>query len=581
MSEASKLSPTSQVISPLRRLSLGLLQRWWVAAIALTGCAVGLGGLGTWLLIRQPPTPNCERVFWPFASASFRVYCAQEAARGRTLESLFEAIALVDVLPSDHPLRPMINHWINIWSKQALDLAEDEFNQGNLDRAIYFAKKIPAQTTAHALVQQRIQYWQKVWSQGDKIFRQVEAALNREDWREAFSIMIRLMTVDNRYWAQTQYEKLNQRIIQAQKDETQLVKAKRLLEAGGLDNLTKALEMLQDLAENSIFRKSIQKTITEIARSLVKVAESALADQDLNTALNALEQIPQSVSFWSEVEDWKEIAHAMSATWSGDVAGYQSAIDQLRKMSPRRPLYLQAQTYIQKWSADIAYVGLLGEARARAAEGSNQAIAAAIDAARQIPSDSTQWREAQQAISEWSSSLRVQQDQPILNQADDLSFRGDAASLQAAIREAQRIPQGSDLYEDAQGRIRDWRDQLQQLSRPDASFVAAPSVESPAEPDQESQRLWQDAQDLAQKSTPTALASAIDTANQIADGSRLRGKAQQAIKDWGNQMLELATSRSRYDLTEAIAIAQQIPATAPAYEPAQQQIRVWQEAAGQ
>jgi hypothetical protein len=43
-------------------------------------------------------------------------------------------------------------------------------------------------------------------------------------------------------------------------------------------------------------------------------------------------------------------------------------------------------------------------------------------------------------------------------------------------------------------------------------------------------------------------------------------------------MLELANSRANYDLDSAIAIAQQIPASAPAYSAAQEQILTWQNA---
>jgi hypothetical protein len=46
-------------------------------------------------------------------------------------------------------------------------------------------------------------------------------------------------------------------------------------------------------------------------------------------------------------------------------------------------------------------------------------------------------------------------------------------------------------------------------------------------------------------------------------------------------MLELARSRANYDLNEAIAIAQQIPASTPTYDAAQQQVRTWQGGEGQ
>jgi hypothetical protein len=585
MSKAAKVAPTVDALSKrASAMGEGLLRRWWLMSFALLGCGVASGALGVFLLLRQPPKPECSQVFWPFASGSLRLYCAQEWAQKRTLEDLFQAIALVDGLPRNHPLRPLINRWVEIWSKQALDLAEEEFDRGNLDRAIYFAQKIPAQTTAHTLVEQRIQYWKTVWAKGDGIFKKAEAALNAEDWRKAFTIMVGLLSVDNRYWSFTQYEALNQRIIVAQKDETQLVKAQRFLEAGGLDNLTKALNLVQDLSEGSIFQKSIHKTVTKISRSLVNLAEQSLNRKDLDNALNALQQIPREVSFHKEVEDWIEIAQAMSNTWSETVEGYEAAIAQLKKISPDRPLYSKMQDYILKWSADISYVRLLETAQLQAANGSVEGLSTAINQARQVPSDSTQWQEAQKAIGEWSNNLNSQQDQPILNRADELSAAGDPAALRAAIQQARQISAGSPLYADAQQRIRDWQTQLGINPHPAAASSAQPKpiakaateVESSTPTDQASDSLLQEAKDLAQKDTPNALASAIETANQIPARSPLRTEAQQVMNDWGNEMLALAARQATIDTNEAIAIAQQIPSYCTAYDEAQKQILAWQ-----
>jgi hypothetical protein len=562
--------PLSKDVPPLaKKMGKGLLRRWWIVALALLGCSIGSGALGIFILLRQPPKPQCDRVFWPFASGSLRLYCAQEQAQKRTLEDLFAAIALIDSLPFYHPLRPLINRWVEIWSKQALDLADEEFQKGDIEKAIDFAKKIPAQTTAHALVEQKIKYWNTVWAQGKEIFQKTEATLKDEEWRKAFGIMVQLLTVDNRYWSQ--------RIIAAQKDETRLVKAQQLAEAGGIDNLNKALGILQDLSDGTIFKKSIQKLTTKIARSLVDIAESSLNKQDLNTALDALQQIPRDVSFWPEVQDWIDIANAMSDTWSGEVTGYETAIAQLKKMSPDRPLYAKAQDYIQKWSGDIGYVRLLQEAQARAADGTPQGLASAIQQASQVPSDSSQWENAKQFMADWSSSLSDQQDRPILNRADELSFQGDPASLQAAIGEAQRIAPGSSLYKEAQGRIKDWQNQLNPSSErsvlTDSSDRLTTTQNST---DKTTQNLLREAKRIAQKGTPSALASAIETANQIPVESSLRENAQQAMNDWGNRILNIAIRRANDDRTDAIAIAQQIPSASSAYDAAQRQIRDWQ-----
>ena len=56
-------------------------------------------------LFRIPNLPNCREIFWPTASASLRLQCAESYAAQGDVENLLAAIALVDKLPEDHPLR--------------------------------------------------------------------------------------------------------------------------------------------------------------------------------------------------------------------------------------------------------------------------------------------------------------------------------------------------------------------------------------------------------------------------------------------------------------------------------------------
>jgi hypothetical protein len=244
----------------------------------------------------------------------------------------------------------------------------------------------------------------------------------------------------------------------------------------------------------------------------------------------------------------------MSNTWTETVEGYEAAIAQLKKITPDRPLYSKMQDYILKWSADISYVRLLETAQLQAANGSVEGLSTAINQARQVPSDSTQWQEAQKAIGEWSNNLNSQQDQPILNRADELSAAGDPASLKAAIQQARQISAGSPLYADAQQRIHDWRIQLGINPNPPAAFSAQPKPIAKAATEAES-------------STPT---------DQASDNLLQEAKDQQVMNDWGNEMLALAARQATIDTNEAIAIAQQIPSYCTAYDEAQKQILAWQ-----
>ena len=81
------------------------------------------------MLLKLPAAPNCPAIFWPLASASVRLHCAQVAANKETVDDLLEAIALVDSLPKDHPLRPEIDRHIEEWSLDILKIGDTKLNR--------------------------------------------------------------------------------------------------------------------------------------------------------------------------------------------------------------------------------------------------------------------------------------------------------------------------------------------------------------------------------------------------------------------------------------------------------------------
>ena len=568
----SEPTPDLALQSAARRPALpASWQFWGIVAVALSG---SISLLTFTFLLRQPSIPNCSTVFWPFASASLRLYCAQESANKQTLEDLLAAIALVNNLAIDHPLRPEINRQIELWSTQILGLAEAAFNQGKLERAIKFAKQIPVNTSAHPLVQARIHRWRNVWAKGEAIYQRAVAELEHQDWRQAFSETVHLLDVDNDYWSMTQYEALNQRIMAAQMDESQLAKARSLARQGGLDNLVAALKLAQEIGPKSDFRKSAQAVMGEISRSMMDLAEMALARQDLQTALNAAEQIPSEVKLWEEAQDFVELAYATSWTWSGTIQDLEAAIAKARSLNTKRPLYHKAQALAASWKLEIQAVKVLNQAEAQAQGGSINNLMTAIAQVQQISGANPRWQAAQQQINRWTRQLQMMEDQPLLDQADQLAGAGDRAAWQSAIQQAQQIQPGRALYQEAQEKIQNWKAQLQLANQQQQQQQ---TLSQPQRSDLQSQQLIRKAQRLASQGTPQALASAMAIANQVPEESEVRFDAEDVIDQWGQQILERARSRAETDLPAAIAIAQQVPQFSTTYADAQFQIQIWKE----
>lgn len=531
-----------------------------------------MGVVSTALLLKPPGLPNCPAIFWPVASASLRLYCAQVAANKRTLEDLLEAIALVNYLPADHPLRPEINRWVEQWSMQVLDFGEQAFHRGQLERAIEIAHEVPTNTRAHAAVPGRVDRWRSIWKQAEAIYQTAERLLQQQNWRYAFSAAVRLLSVGNRYWETTQYEALNQKIIVAQMDERKIGEARALARRGGIKNLEAAMRLLQQISPNSYFRNKAQVVTAEIAKKMLDLAAVKLAAQDLQGAIAIAQQIPRSTSLWEEAQDFITLADAQSWTWSGTVLSLEEAIARAQQLGPNRPLYQKAQQLIARWELEIVALNQLSQAQELAQPGSMGSLKSAIALASQVPSSNPRWPEVQQEINQWTEEIQTMEDQPTLDRADQYANAGDRASLNSAIRTARRIGAGRPLYQEAQSRIQDWTGQLQLEAKQQRSWS------QPKNLDLQSQRLMQSARRLASRGTPQGLASAIKTANQIDQVSLERPEADQVIDQWSQRILEIARQRAKADRAGAIAIAQQIPSFTSAYMDAQSQIQLWREA---
>ncbi len=584
--------------------------RFWItASLVSTG---GLTILALAMLLKLPAVPNCPRIFWPTASASLRLYCAQLAASKQTAKDLLEAIELVNSLPKDHPLRTEINQNIRQWSLDLLQVAEDTFQMGNLSEAITIAEQVPAEVpdpqdetqTLGDVAQHQIERWRQIWSDAETIYAEAEAELRQENWRAAFRVATGLLSVGNTYWETVKYDELNQTIQAAREDGEKLAAARALAEAGGLDNLLKAIKLVQELPASSFYYQEAQVELKNFGNQMLDLAQSYLDRKDLDQALNIARQVPAVAQLEKEKQDFITLAQAHADAWLGNTTGLERAIAQVQKLRTDRPYYGKAQALISRWQREIQDVIRLERAERYAQSGLVPDLNAAIAELQEIPSDHPRWDQAQSQIQKWTQQVQTIQDQPYLDRAEQLARSGQVADLQIAIAEASKIQPGRSLYNQAQDRIWEWTTAIQRIedepilaqARALANQGDLPSAISIAQQIRSQRSLYDEAQSeirdwqatvdgrqnlqsayqQASVPTPASLASAIRTADRVTERSGLRTDADQAIQQWSYQMLAIAENRSGYDLAGAIAIARQIPTHTPAYGEAQARIEHWQ-----
>ncbi|HEY9808454.1 MAG TPA: hypothetical protein V6D13_03860 [Halomicronema sp.] len=555
-------STSSRLRVPLQSLEK-VLHSWkfWVGSSVVV--FVGSGVIATALLLRLPAVPNCPSIFWPMASASLRIYCAQLAANKDTVDDLLSAIELVNELPNDHPLRPEINRNIEEWSEQLLNLCNNTFNEGKLDEAIAMARKIPANVVAYNLVEERIKNWQETWSKAEEIYNKAEAELRKQNWPQAFREAVQLLDIDNKYWATVKYEEISNIMKSAREDGAALGKAYSLADQGGLEKLLEAIKAARTIGKDSRVYEKSREAIKEFSQKMMDLAEETLEKRDLSGALEIARQIPEEAKLKEEVADFIELARAESLTWQDSVSGLESAIAAAQKIAPNRPLYSKAKRLITEWQDSIQNLSYLEKARSLAGTGNVRDLKAAISQAEQIDRSKPRWEEAQSEIDRWRGEIETQEDRPYLERAEMLARSGDANSLQAAINQAGIIGRNRALYSQAQEKIQQWSGQIQE---------------------QQDRPILDMANQLARSGSPESLEAAISQARKIGSGRALYEEAQAKIDEWNRQIQEqqdrpiIDNARQLAAMgqySDAISRAERIMAGRALYGEAQDSIDVW------
>ncbi|MGL4881482.1 MAG: chromosome segregation ATPase, partial [Waterburya sp.] len=583
-------------------------RRWWqmwqIWGILLVLCSGGVGYGATSMLLELPKTQSCSKVFWPVASASIRLYCAQTSAEKKNVDGLLAAINLVAVLPDNHPLSSEINRNIDRWATSILAIGESEFQSGQLEQAIATAKKIPQGVSAQKLVEQKIADWKSIWSEGEAIYLEVENKLRAADWDGAINSAVRLTDSPNKYWATTKYEESINNINVAQEENASLSKAQIQVTNGRIDDLILAIDRADDIGEKSYTYNQAQKIITEAKGKLMASIEQLIENKDWQELLRVSNKIPSSLKLQKRVKDWQILANAGSSAQLDTVFGIEEAIEEVNKLKKNSEYYPLGQNLIRRWKLEIEDVRHLAKARELARVGTISNFNEAITEARLIPNSNPRYSDAQQEINDWRRQIQVIEDQPILDRARELSYSSNVNAWQRAIAEANLISSNSPLYGEAQDYVRTWRaniervqdqpilneaDSFANMNNYPAAINTASRIRSGRALYSEAQRkiaLWQaeidgerylrEATELADEGTPEALAQAIRVARQAPARSSVNSQVVIDVNDWAAEILDMARDAADDDsLESAIEIAGLIPSGTTSFSTAQEEIKIW------
>jgi hypothetical protein len=516
---------------------------WKVWAALFVVVFGGVGFLATWQLLNMQKSPNCPKIFWPIASASLRLYCAQLSADSRTVAGLLEAIALVEALPEDHPLRSQVNQQVEEWARDILNLAEKDYQAGNLKQAIAKARQIPNNMAVAAIIEERIAKWQETWTEGNEILSKLEENLRASNWNQSFRLAVDLLNLNNEYWATVKYNEALAKITVAREDSSKLDNAFNLFARGGLDNWFKVIEEARKIQASSYAYQEAEKLIGKTEDKLQEYAERLIERKQWQALRDLANQTPKDLKIKEDVTDWSLLSEAALDAEAGTVEGLEAAILGLEQIDASRPLHQTALAMRERWQLQVQDIRILSEARDLAQAGTIEQYSAAIAKAGEVPRNNPLWSQAQQEIGSWNRQIQVIEDRPILERAREIAIPGDINSLSSAIIQARAIGKNRALYRDAQREIRDWQARIERM---------------------EDQPILDQAQALANLKD---YSTAIETANQIPPGRTLSSEASQNIRRWRRELRarqnlqqanQLAATGSAEGLTRAIALVTNI-----------------------
>ncbi|HEY9700974.1 MAG TPA: chromosome segregation ATPase, partial [Allocoleopsis sp.] len=350
IANSEQTQPSSQFKLP----TFGFLKSMPFFSLILIASTVSLGYFGINLLTKNPAAPNCaEDIFLPTASASVRLFCAQEAAKKQTLDDLIQAIELVNVLPIDHPLRSELNRNIDQWTLDILKLGDNKYQEGKLDEALAIAEKVPTTIPNYTLVEKQINQWKTTWKKAEELYELAENDLRESRWNKAYESALKLTNLRNRYWGKIKYDQIVDKLTIAREDSAKLDQSYRLRRWGGVENLLEAIKLAKQVEKESYAYKEAQTLITTCGQKLLVIAEGRLKVQDWPTALEIAKKIPNDSSLEQRTKNVINLANALSKAEEGKVSSIQSAILLAQNIDQDSHFYAKAQKMIVSWQKEI------------------------------------------------------------------------------------------------------------------------------------------------------------------------------------------------------------------------------------
>lgn len=536
---------------------------------------LGSGIFASWALVwltRIPPVPNCEEIS-RLSSNRDRLYCAKAAAKSATAEDLVAAVGLTTNWPRNQVDYKEAQETLKEASEKLLVLANRQVQTGELEGATALANQIPEGTPLRKPAQSAIYEWRQEWSNGQTMETTLATAIESRNWKTANETLQRLKTLKSDFWLRDRHQYWQNQLQREQRSWENLTAARKLAGTNRLKDLQEALTLARKVDVGSRVWIETERDINRWSRTLLNYGLEQWRLGNLQGAMATVQQLPPSPDWEPQAQTLIQFAHARALAdkaipqTSAQGLTYaqllylREAIGGMSKIPAESSLYGPAQGFVEQWQIQLEDAARLQLAQTISRMGQGAAYQLAIQQAASIGPDRPRRVQAQTLIAQWQKELERIADRPVLRRADYLAKVGSIPALQQAIAEATQIQPGRALRADAQARVANWQQEIQEI---------------------EDRPIIDEAVALAEKDK---LKDAIAAAQKVQPNRALYARAQTLIKDWTrtiqiredqpifNEAKDLAYEGS---LTAAIETASQIGAGRALYPEAQRAIALWE-----
>jgi hypothetical protein len=349
---------------------------------------------------------------------------ARDLAATNEIDNLYQAVVLARAIDLRSQVWPAAEADVDRWSKTVIDVALQRWQVGNRDSALELASAVPPSPDLSAAAQELV-----ALSHAQALARQAEPTGEglAPRYDHLFGLMAATSAI-NQLPANSPYRTAD--VSSGEQWSEQISDLRRL----------KFSDMVARLGQQITYNWAIhQAQMVEVGRPRRIQGQTLVAQWQANI---------------QRIQDRPVLAEARSLARPGTIPALETAIAKAEEIPQGRALRVEAQTLVAKWQQEIQVIEdrpILDAAVALAEQGN---LREAVSEALKIDSSRALHSRAQLLVQDWTASIQIAEDKPILDEAKNLAYSG---SLSAAINLAGQIAPGRALSGEAQTAIALWK----------------------------------------------------------------------------------------------------------------------------